>query len=218
MTQFNATTYDIERPTGVCAFTGKPLQPGDKYVATLVEYDPAQLPEPAASPAGDQTKPAAGAMLGFKRSDVSLEAWEAGQRPQGIFSYWLTTVAEPNAKKKLFVDDSVLLNLFRRLADTDQPDRVRFRFVLGLILMRKKMLRYDGSEQREVENDVLPDGESQGPRTLEWWLFTPKLDPAKGPMGKWNDEETLEMVNPKLTDDQIVQVTEQLSEVLEAEL
>jgi hypothetical protein len=211
MTQFNATTYDIERPTGVCAYTGRPLQPGDKYVATLVEYDPASVLQ------GEQPKPAAGA-LGLKRSDVSLEAWEAGQRPDGMFSYWLTTVAEPNAKKRMFVDDGVLLNLFRRLADTDQAERVRFRFVLGLILMRKKMLRYDGSEMRTVDNDVLHDGESQGPRKLEYWKFTPKLDPAKGPMGKWNEQDPLEMVNPQLTDDQVVQVTEQLSEILEAEL
>lgn len=184
MSQFNAPTYDIERPTGVCAFTGDTLQPGDPYIATLIEVPLEQQTEPNAS--------------GFKRIDVSVEQWEAGNRPDHLFCYWKATVPVHEEKKKLFVDDDVLLNLFRRLEDTDQEERLAFRFVLGLILMRKRVLRYEATEKREEDT--------------EWWLLTAKA-PQPGA-----ERESLAVLNPHLDDERITQVTEQLSQILEAEL
>ncbi len=37
-------------------------------------------------------------------------------------------------------------------------------------------------------------------------------------MGKWNEQERLEMLNPQLDDAQIAQVHQQLNEILQAEL
>jgi len=182
MSQFNTPTYDIERPTGQCAFTGKTLEPHEEYVATVVEFE--------------REEGAAG--LGLKRIDVSAEAWEAGSRPERLFSYWKSTVPEPTEKKKLFVDDAVLLNLFRRLEDTEQEDRLAFRFVLALILMRKRVLKYASTERRDDE---------------EWWKMTYKAvgEPAE-------KTETLTVKNPHLDEERITKVTEQLGEILEAEL
>lgn len=192
MSQFTATNYEIPRTSGVCASTGRTLEPGETYYAVLVDVP---LQQQAEQPHNS---------LGLARLDVSTQAWEQGFRPDHLFSYWKSTVPEPNAKKKLFVDDSVLMNLLRRLADADQPQRLAFRYVLALILMRKKLLRYDG---------VRKDDEQQ-----DWWLLTPKADVAKGRMGKWNDEDTLMVLDPKLDESQIEQVTQQLGEILEAEL
>ncbi len=205
MTQFNATTYDIERPTGRCAFTDEPLAPGEAYMATLVDLDPEQ--QTSAEP-----PKSAAAALGFKRLDVSWRAWQEGKRPERLFSHWKSVVPEPNQKRKIFVDDAVLMNLFRRLAEETQPQRVAFRFVVGLILMRKKFLRYDGTARRSVPNEA---GE---PVRQDWWQVTPKLDLSNGPMGKWNEEDALEMLDPHLDDQQVEQVTQQLGEILEAEL
>ena len=209
MTQFNAPTYDIERPSGQCAFTGRSLEPGDAYIATLVELDDEarKLLEQSQS---NQARTSAA--LGLKRLDVSVQAWDEEQRPDNLFSYWRTHVPQPNQKKRLFVDDHVLMNLLQRLADTDDAQRLAFRFVLALILMRKRLLRYDRTEHR-------PGGDDAGNRREEeWWIVTPKLDLLKGPLGKWSDDDTLAVLNPHLDDDQVQQVTEQLSEVLEAEL
>ncbi len=49
----------------------------------------------------------------------------------------------PEEKKKLFVDDQVLCDLFERLAEVTEPAKVNFRFVLGLILMRKRLIVYE---------------------------------------------------------------------------
>ena len=203
MSQLNTTTYDLQRPTGRCAFTDRPLLPGDTYYATLVDLTEDQL---AQMPAAERAKNA----LGLRRLDVSAPAWEQGQRPEHLFGYWKTTAALPNQKKKVFVDDGVLLNLLERLAQATEPERIAFRHVLALILLRKKLLRYDGIEKRD-------DPDQDGP-VQDWWVFTPKLDPAKGPMGKWREGDTLAVLDPKLDDSQIEQVTVQLTQVLEGEL
>ena len=187
MTRFNAPAYDIERPTGQCAFTARLLEPGETYMATLVEVDEQSDAAPGSS---------AAVGLGLRRLDVSMEAWGQGQRPDSLFGYWKTVMPEPNQKKKLFVDDDLLMNLFQRLADTDQPQRLAFRFVLCLILTRKRLLRYEGSTKRTVE------GHEQ-----EWWVLMPK-----------GASVTVEVLNPQLDDPQVQQVTDQLSEILEAEL
>jgi hypothetical protein len=187
MTSFNAPAYDIDKPTGQCAFTGRTLEPGDAYVATLVELDPAD------DAAGASTVEAG---LGLRRLDVSIEAWDEGKRPDRLFGHWRTIIADVNEKKRLFVDDDILLNLFHRLADTDQPQRLAFRFVLGLILMRKRMLRFEGTKQRRRK------GEQQ-----EMWLVVPK-----------GGGEAVEVLNPNLEEQQVQEVAEQLGEVLSAEL
>ena len=52
----------------------------------------------------------------------------------------------------------------------------------------------------------------------EYWKLTPKLDLSKGPLGKWNDEQQFEVLDPKLDESRIEEVTQQLGEILEAEL
>ena len=189
MSQFNAPAYNVDRPTGQCAMTGKVFQPNDTYIATLIEV-------------GED----------LQRVDVSTDAWEADQRPDDVFCYWKATVPEPTEKKKLFVDNEILLELLRRLADAEQPRRIAFRFVLCLILMRKTMLRYDRPVQRDADD-------AAGQAAVEdWWVLTPKLDANRGPMSKWSDTETVEVLDPHLDEDGIREVTEQLSEILQAEL
>jgi hypothetical protein len=179
MTSFNAPAYDVQRPSGTCAFTGEEIPPGDNYIASLVEYDHEE------------------GGLGLKRVDVSLAQWEKGSRPEQLFCYWRTQMPQPQEKKKLLVDDDVLMNLYRRLEDADQDDRLAFRFVLSLILMRKRLLRYDGTEKRD-------DGQ-------EWWIMSAKKPDA-------DERELLPVMDPHLDEQRIEQVTEQLSEILEAEL
>ena len=217
MTQFNAPAYDIERPTGHCAFNGRKLEPGEPYVAALVEFDPAApLAASEAEPAAAGTDKAAApsrarlaeAGLGFRRLDVSIEAWNEGKRPERIFSFWRSVVPQPHQKKKLFIDDDVLVNLFRRLHDAVQPQRQAFRFVLGLILMRKRLLRYDGAFRKKL-------GETE----QEWWRVTPRAAPGTGVPGSGGYEaDSLELLNPQLDDQKVQEVTLQLSEILEAEL
>jgi hypothetical protein len=176
------TDYQIARATGRCSATGRVLEPGSACMATLCERTESPMEE------------------GFERRDFSLEAWEAGQRPEGMFSYWKTTVPRPDERPKLLVDDTVLMDLFERLGSDERPQRIAFRFVLGLMLMRKKHMKFIGRETKAG---------------AEHWLLQqrggeqPEVGAAR---------ETLSMVNPNLSDDDVRTIIEQLSEVLQAEL
>ena len=209
MSQFNAPSYEIPKTSGQCAASGRQLEPTEVYFATLVE-----VPEDEEAPRPDRKAAGGGSDvlgIGLKRIDVSKQAWDDGFRPPWLFCFWKTTVPEPNQKKNLFVDDAVLMNLLHRLADTEQPSRLAFRYVLALILMRKKLLRYDGTVTRQQ----VVDGE---PVQVQWWKLVPKLDLSKGPLGKWNENDLIEVLDPKLDEVQIEQVTQQIGEILEAEL
>lgn len=177
MTAFTLS-YQVGRPTGICAATGQALQPGSWCMASLCEREEDQ---------------------GLERKDLSMAAWEQGQRPQGLFSYWKTRVPEPQSQQRLLVDNEVLVNLFDRLADDPRPQRVAFRFVLMLILMRKRLLKYLGRE-----------GEAG---TERWLLARRGSEPGASPVAP-----PVAVVNPHLADEDIRQITDQLGEILQAEV
>ena len=95
-------------------------------------------------------------------------------------------------RKKLLVDNELLVSFFLRLADETEPVRIQFRFVLALILMRKRLLRYSATE--------MADG-------VETWRM---VIPA--------DQSEHKVVNPNLTDEQIEGVSGQLSAILHGDM
>jgi len=132
---------------------------------------------------------------GFERRDYSIEAWEARPAPDDVFSYWRTTVPDPEAKRGVLVDDAVLWDLFEALAGDTRRRSQAYRFILALILMRKKLLKYVGRT-----------GQGEDER----WLLRPR--------GAAPELPPLEVVDPHLTDDDVRELTEQLGEVLQSEL
>ncbi|MEM1446739.1 MAG: hypothetical protein AAGF84_11830 [Planctomycetota bacterium] len=194
MSQLNPS-YDVQKPSGYCLATGRSLEPGEDCFSALID-----IPESEREPND---------ALGMKRVDISVDAWNQGFRPTGLFSFWRTTVPDPEEKKKTFVDDPMLMNLLVRLADETDGDRLALRYVVALILMRKKLLRYDGIEREDADSEDSPQ--------REFWLMTPKADVSKGHFGKWDEAQKLRVLDPKLDAEGIERVTGQLGEVLEAD-
>src|SRR5439155_26448369 len=95
-------------------------------------------------------------------------------------------------KKKVFVDDQVLCEIFERLSDTTETAKLNFRFVLGMILMRKRMIIY---EMTRTEGD------------REIWVVRFK-----------GRDDKLDLVNPRLNEQQVLEVSQQLEEILNEEL
>jgi len=164
-----AKEYDIAKPAGLCHGTGEQMAPGEEFVAVLRET-PDQL----------------------VREDYSLAYWEAHpcDDAPSVVGVWRTRVPEPQAKKKLLIDDGLLMNLFERLEGAEEPARINFRYVLTLILMRKKLLVYDHTEKDDQGLDV-------------WRLR------AKG------SDKIHEVIDPHLDESQIAEVSENLSEIME---
>lgn len=195
-------TYDIQRPTGVCAATGRELAPGETVYTALV--DP-----PAEDRSEEQRKANDKGELPMLRIDVGADAWEDNAfRPPYLFGFWRAEVPEPNEKKKLLVGDAAIQELMLSMDEATEPKQLAFRYVLALILLRKKLLRHDDIDRRE---------QADGP-VQDWWQFTPKLDIAKGHFGKWNTDGKFQVLDPHITEDEIVGVTEQLGQVLELNL
>ena len=171
------TDYQIARATGRCAATDRVLEPGSTCMAALCER------------AGEE---------GFERRDFTLESWDSGHRPEGLFSYWKTIVPHPDDKPKLIIDEAVLLDLFERLASDERPQRIAFRFVLGLILMRKKQMKFVGRDMQGA---------------TEIWLLQPR-----GSGGMDQPPPPIRLVNPQLADEDVRSLIDQLGEILQGEL
>jgi hypothetical protein len=160
--------YQVARPQGICHITQQTIEPGTRFMAALRE-----------TPAG------------FERVDISMNAWPQFDR-KDVIGFWQTVMPKGEQKKKIFVDDQVLCEIFERLAETTESPKLNFRFVLGLILMRKRMIVY--------EDTRLEDGK-------EIWQVRFK-----------GRDEKLDLVNPKLDEQQVMEVSQQLSEILNEEV
>jgi len=159
--------WEVKRSEGICGGTGRPLEPGEEYYAALIDKSSY-----------------------FERCDYSLDYWQ--EKKPDVFSYWKTRIPLPNQKKSMFVDDAVLINLFERLAEQSEQIKINFRFVLALILMRKKILKYEDSRQEE-QNEI-------------WKMRFVK------------ETQIHEVINPNLNEEQIQQVSQELSTILQGEL
>ncbi len=164
--------YQVARPRGVCTVSGRTIAPGEKFMAAVRE-----------TPAG------------LERIDVAPEHWDAFDRT-GLLAFWQTVMPTAEEKKKVFVDDEVLCTLFERLADATEPAKVHFRFVLGLILMRKRLVIYESTR-----HEPPAAGDPSGGRDV--WVVRMK-----------GREDRLELVDPKLNEQQVIEVSQQLGEVL----
>ncbi len=155
--------YEFAHQTGVCAVTQRTLQPGEEFYAVLFD-----TPD------------------GFDRRDYSAAVWE--NPPENYFSYWKSRVPQKQEKKRLFVNNDVMVDLLLRLTDREEEVKQHFRFVLSLILMRKRLLKY--------EQTVHEEG-------IEYWH-----------MRLTRDQSIHAIVNPRMTDDQIAAVSAELGAIL----
>jgi hypothetical protein len=192
------------------------LAPGAGCWAALCDRPAAAIREGNASESAEKkhagkSQPDSPAPSPFVRVDFCEKCWTEGKRPDPaagmtMFSFWKTSVPTPEHKKKLLVDDSVLLDVFGRMEGRTDPREIRFRFVLALILMRKRLLKYEGMEPSPVAPPLAPNSENATPAP-EIWRMIPR-----------GSEAPVAVENPHLTDDQIAEVSQQLSAILAEEV
>jgi hypothetical protein len=158
--------WEIARPLGECSATGRQIAPGEEYYAALVE-----TPE------------------GFRRMDYCADYWEKNQ--PGVYCYWKSRYPQEGGKKRVFIDDEMLMGFFDRLEGENEPGKLNFRFVLAMVLMRKKKLKYDSSRS-ESDDEI-------------WRLRVTGAD------------RFVDVLNPHLGEEQIEELTSQIGEILQAD-
>jgi hypothetical protein len=131
--------FEVLRCTRRCAATDRALEPGDECYSVL-EVEGADV----------------------IRKDFCRDAWKGA--PDSAFGWWKSRVPEPTAKKIKLAPNDVLLQLFERLADS--AEQCDLRYVLALLLVRRRVLRVD-----------VAGGEETMGRTAETMtLYCPRRD------------------------------------------
>jgi hypothetical protein len=155
--------YQIQPNSRRCAVTGRDLQAGERFYSALVEEDHR-----------------------LTRKDYSAEAWQGP--PQGAVSFWTGHVPAATDKVKPRFDDDLLEDCFQRLEGQTEPSRVNFRYVVALLLMRRRRLRF--------ETSVMDAG-------VEKMILSCLRSGARH-----------EVINPRLSDDEMTQVQDEVFSVL----
>jgi hypothetical protein len=159
----NMLDYQIQAHTRRCTVTGRELKPEERYYTALQDM-------------GDR----------FVRHDFSSEAWTGP--PAGTFSYWCGRVPALNEPDKPRFDDNALEECFQRLEDAGEPGRVNFRYVVALLLIRRKRLRFEHSVEEDGVEKLQVCNVRSGARSL--------------------------VVNPQLADEQMAEVQAEVFRVL----
>jgi hypothetical protein len=166
--------FEVQRCTRCCAATERALQPGDECYSVLEVVGADVI-----------------------RKDYSAAAWKGA--PEAAFGWWKSRVPEPTAKKIKLAPNDVLLELFDQLADkTEQQD---LRYVLALLLVRRRVLRVEVSDEPADDDDVDASAD-HGAQLMT--LYCPKRD------------NTCQVVVAMPSSDRIDAIQQQLSELLVA--
>jgi hypothetical protein len=124
----NPMEYDHVRCTRHCASTGRELQPGELFYSTLASE---------------------GASL--VRHDYSAEAWQGP--PEGVVGWWKSHMPARDGKRLHWAPNDVMLDLIEQLAD--DPAHADMRYVLALLLVRRRVCRLEETEEDEQHQETL---------------------------------------------------------------
>jgi hypothetical protein len=120
--------YEIQRCSRRCSATERELRDGEMCYSVLTVE-------------GGQVV----------RRDFSAEAWQGA--PENAIGWWKSTVVDPNAGRPHWAPNDVMLNYFERLLE--DPSAEDARYVLALLLVRRRVLRVDAHEKDHAGRHVL---------------------------------------------------------------
>ena len=112
-----AQDWDIRSRTDRCAISGHEFEDGEAFYTLLFKVKE-----------------------GFERQDLSEDAWLAreGEPP---FSFWKTKYEKPSAAAPETLPKESAEDLLRRFMEENSPEHTKARYILALMLERKKLLR-----------------------------------------------------------------------------
>lgn len=136
--------YDVRQTARRCAVTDRAFSPGEEFFSVLVP--------PEDDPASDV----------IERRDLSREAWQGP--PEYAIAWWRARM--PGAKRKArLAPNEVMLDLFDRWAD--DANRVESRYVLTLLLIRRRVLKlHDSDETLPSADDSAAVNDETSPETI----------------------------------------------------
>jgi hypothetical protein len=119
-------SWRIGHRGGACSACAEPLRPGSEAVSAIYA-------------AGDV----------FERRDFCGACFQAPEKRATPFSWWSAVVPEPEKKKAVF-DLGVAKEFLQRLLRDQDPSRDSLRYLLALMLMRKRGVVLVGQNQTDA--------------------------------------------------------------------
>ncbi len=141
--------FEITHSTRQCAASGRTLAPGEPYFSTLHMENGAPV-----------------------RKDFSAAEWRGA--PEGAIAWWKSRVGVTDSSKPKLAPQDVLLNLFTELAD--RPNDLEFRYVLGLLLVRRRIVKLNETRRDELGELLVLDCPR---RNEQYELRVATPDPAR---------------------------------------
>ena len=119
---------EIPRPARTCSVSQRSFLPNEPFFSVLTQENGV-----------------------YDRKDVAAEHWT--DPPEGVFGWWKSAARHIAENTSQQVSGETLQSLFERLAD--QPGESDTLYVLTLLLLRKKLLRYEKEITDEHGNKFL---------------------------------------------------------------
>ena len=119
--------YKVSRCSRQCHTLQRPLREGEWYYSVVLE-------------SGDE----------YVRHDYSAESWQGP--PEGTIGWWKSRMPTSDEKKLVLALPEVLIDLLRQMGQF--PDKEKSRYLLALMLMRRRILR-----PAKRDENVVDDGE-----------------------------------------------------------
>jgi hypothetical protein len=120
--------FEVQRCTRRCAATDRELKPGELFFSVLV-------PEGAA----------------IVRYDYCEEGWQGA--PDNALGWWKSQMPDPQAHRLHWAPNDVMLHYFEELAN--EPERSDTRYVLALLMLRRRIVRLEETQTDEQGEEVM---------------------------------------------------------------
>lgn len=120
--------FDVQGCTRHCAATGREFAPGEEFYSALM-------------PQGAEVV----------RQDYSVDAWQGP--PADAIGWWKSQMPTPQSNRAQWAPNDVMLHLFDELAD--DPQKQDMRYVLALLLVRRRVFRMEETEEGEAGGEEM---------------------------------------------------------------
>ena len=157
--------FNVQARSRKCAKTDRAFEPGEEFFSVLI---------------------AEGADV--VRHDYAKEAWEGP--PENCLGWWQSEVPDHRGAKVNWAPNDVMLHYFEQLEGNAEKEDLRY--VLALLMVRRRILRWDDAEGDEIT-------------AAEMKLFCPK------------NEQTYQVKVANPSPQQITAIQEELAELLFAD-
>jgi hypothetical protein len=120
--------FEVQRCTRRCHKTSRELHPGETFYSALVAEGTAVV-----------------------RLDFAAEAWEGP--PEQAIGWWRAKMPDPQARRVHWAPNDVMLHYFQQLEG--RPDQADMRYVLALLMIRRRIVRLEDTDQDPAGRELL---------------------------------------------------------------